>query len=374
MTPAKILDHFFPGILQRYVLSRFLSVLATCLLASVSIFVVFDIFEKIGVFLKEGAPLSLLLAYTGYKIPLIVQLMMPIAVLVASILSVGRLSQLSEITAMRAAGLSIWTLVLPILAVGFSLSLLSFVLGETVIPYATQRSEEIYNLDVRRKAEKGTASRNNFWYRSKRRLFNVGYYDSRSSTLHEVSIFEVGDNFSPARRIDAKTAHWGGSSGIGWTMKDVVEITVNEEGLAATSNFRQMPLIIEEVPADFYNLERRAETMSYRQLKRYVKKLSTEGVSVTGYLVDLAAKVSFPFVNLVVVLVGFPFALISARMGNLTLSFIYGVSIGFGYYVIHALSVSLGSGELIPIQLAAWSANIIVSSIGLYFMAGADWK
>jgi lipopolysaccharide export system permease protein len=202
----------------------------------------------------------------------------------------------------------------------------------------------------------------------------VGFYDSRNSTLYGLSIFEVDDNFNPVRRTDAKLAVWGGNSAIGWTMKDVVETTVDAEGRAATSIFNQMPLVIDEIPADFYNLERRSETMSYRQLKRYVEKLSTEGVSVTGYLVDLAAKISFPFVNFVVVLVGFPFALISARMGNLTMSFIAGVSIGFAYYVVHALSVSLGSGELIPVHLAAWSANIILTSVGLYFMSGADWK
>lgn len=361
-------------ILQRYVLSRFLNVLGTCLLASVSLFVVFDLFERLNLFIREGAPALLVLQYTLYKVPLIVQLMLPIAVLVAVIASVGRLSQLSEVTAMRASGLSVWSLAMPILWLGFIVSLLSFALGETLIPYATQRSEEIYHLDVRRKAERGTVSRTNFWYRTKNRMFNVGFYDSRNSTLYGISIFEVDRNFNPVRRTDARVAVWGGNSGIGWTMKDAVEISIDKDGRAATNVYPQMPLVIDEVPADFYNLERRAETMSYRQLKRYVEKLQTEGVSVTGYLVDLAAKVAFPFVNFVVVLVGFPFALISARMGNLTMSFIAGVSIGFAYYVVHAFSVSLGSGELIPVHLAAWSANIILTAVGLFFMSGADWK
>lgn len=361
-------------ILQRYVLFRFLSVLGICLLASVSLFVVFDVFERLNLFVREGSSIWLVLLYTGFKVPLIVQLMLPIAVLVAVIVSVGRLSQLSEMTAMRASGLSVWSIAAPLLCSGLLLSGLSFLLGETVIPYATQRSEEIYHLDLKRKAERGVISRNNFWYRTKNRLYNVGFYDSRSSTLYGLSIFEVDKNFNPVRRTDARQAVWGGNSGIGWTMQDVVEITVDAEGRAATSRFQKMPLVIDEVPSDFYNLERRSETMSYRQLNHYVQKLANEGVSVTGYLVDLAAKISFPFVSFVVVLVGFPFALISARMGNLTLSFISGVSIGFAYYVVHALSVSFGSGELIPVTLAAWTANIIITSIGVYFMSGADWK
>ena len=212
-------------ILQRYVLYRFLTVLALCLLASVSLFVVFDIFERLNLFIREGASVLLVLQYTLYKVPLIVQLMLPIAVLVSSIISVGRLSQISEMTAMRAAGLSVWTLAAPLLVVGFLLSVLSFGLGETVIPYATQRSEEIYHLDVKRKAERGEVSRTNFGYRSKDRLFNVGFYDSRSSTLHGISIFQVDKTFTPVRRVDAKLAVWGGNSAIGWTMKEVVEMT-----------------------------------------------------------------------------------------------------------------------------------------------------
>ena len=105
-----------------------------------------------------------------------------------------------------------------------------------------------------------------------------------------------------------------------------------------------------------------------------MKKLKKEGISVTKYYVDLAAKISFPFINLIVVLIAFPFALISARSGNITKSFIVGISVGFLYYVVHAFSTSLGSAELIPVVPAAWAANILLGCAGGYFLSGMEYK
>ena len=106
--------------------------------------------------------------------------------------------------------------------------------------------------------------------------------------------------------------------------------------------------------------------------KKSIEKLRGEGVSVTSYLVDLAAKLAFPFVNFIVVVIAIPFALIPARSGNLTMSFVAGVSIGFGYYIVHALSISLGKAELLPIVACAWTANVLLGSLGGYLLAGAE--
>lgn len=363
-----------PARLQRYILGQFMSVLLICLLASISLFLVFELFERLNVFVKEGASFGQVFLYLVYKVPLIMQLMMPVAILVATIMTIGRLSQLSEVTAMRACGASLVFLASPLIAAGVFFSGLMFVNGETLVPLATQKGEEIYNSDIRKKAEKGTYSRSNFWYRKKNKFYNIGLYDSRTATLKGISIFELGKTFKLERRIDAREATWGGSANVGWTMVDVVEIATSRKGDFNSSVFQKAPLIIDEEPQDFYNMERSSEAMSYRDLKRYTDKLRSEGVPVTNYLVDLAAKFSFPLVNLIVVLIAFPLALIPARSGSLTASFVIGVSVGFAYYVVHATSLSLGNAELIPIIAAAWTANILLGCLGAYLMAGAEFK
>jgi len=368
---GKIKNHIQLNTLQRYVLQSFLSAFFLCLFAAVSLFVVFDLFERMRTFVREGATVLAAVSYITYKIPLIVQLMTPVAVLIATLFGIGRLSRQSEITAMRACGVSIVSLAKPLLYAGFIISALMFVAGESIIPIAAERVEEIYQLDIKKKIEKGSWSRANFWFRSENQFYNVGYYDSRSSDLKGIAIFEFDDDFVLKKRIDAREASWQGAA-IGWTMKDVIEKTFDAEGKLRLSRFEQLPLVIDETPKDFYNRKREPETMSYVELGEYIEKLQDEGVPVTNYLVDRAAKIAFPFVNMIVVLIAFPFALTPARSGTMTLSFIAGVSIGFGYHVVHAISTSLGAAELIPITSAAWTANILLGCLGGYLMAGAE--
>lgn len=358
-------------IIHRYILKQFLVTLLLCLFAATSLFLIFDFFERSNDFFKSDAEAFDALSYSLYKIPFIIHTMTPVAVLVSTLISVGRLAQNSEVTAMRACGISLFWLCRPLLAAGLLISGLMFVSGETVVPWATQRSEEIYTFDIKKKLEEGAFSRANFWFRSKNRFFDVGLYDSRAEKLYGLSIYEFNENFVLQRRIDANEVEWHGDD-IGWTMKSVVEVAFDASGTMDLSSFRTLPLVIDERPEDFYKLERKPETLDYRGLRQYIERLRGEGVVVTKYLVDLEAKLAFPFVNVIVVLIALPFSLIPARSGSLSRSFIAGVSIGFGYYFVHAFCMSLGAAELIPIIPAAWAANIFLGCLGAYLMLGAE--
>lgn len=362
---------FHVHILHRYIFREFFSAFFVCILASTALFLVFDVFERSRTFLREDSSWLQVSSYLFFKIPLIVHLMTPVAVLIAVLFSIGRLSQRSEITAMRSCGASIAFLITPLVVAGFVLSGLIFIAGETIVPTASARVEEIYQLDIKKKVEKGDYSKANFWHRNKNIFLSIGLYDSRNASLNAISLFEFDSNFELRRRIDAQRALWEGSS-IGWLMENAVELTFQRTGETQMETYASIPLAISETPTDFYNIRRRPETMNYVELSQYIEKLKKDGVPITKYLVDRAAKISFPFVNVIVVLVAFSFSLVSARAGTMTKGFIAGISIGFSYHVIHAISLSLGSAELIPILPAAWTANFLLGCLGLYLVAGAE--
>ncbi|MCC6954912.1 MAG: LPS export ABC transporter permease LptG, partial [Deltaproteobacteria bacterium] len=346
------------GILERYILGQFFIIFAGCLCAFVSLFVVFDFFDRIRIFIREGSTLGQVALYVLLKIPVIIHLTMPIAVLIATLMSIGKLSQLSEITAMRACGRSVFAITRPLIAAGILLSGVMFVLGETIVPWATYEVEELYHLDIRKKAESGEYSRENIWHRSGNSFYTVAFYDSKNATLQDLSIFEFRPDFQLSRRVMAKSAKWH-SPNVGWTMNEITEVLFLGDGSVKFTAFRELPLIIKERPSDFYNLQRKPESLSYFGLRKYAAKLKSEGVPVTEYLVSLASKLSFPFVNVIAILVALPFSLASARSRTLTAGFIAGISLGFGYHVVHAISSALGAGELLPVSLAAWTANIL---------------
>jgi len=363
---------FSVPILHKYLLRSFLLSFFGALAAFVSLFVVFDFFERLKTFIKEDSTVLQSLTYVFLKVPLVVHLMVPVAVLVATLISIGKLSQLSEITAMRASGASVSWLVTPLIIVGLGISVFHFVAGETLVPWATEEVERLYNIDIKKKDEKGRLSRENFWYRKDRSFYSVGYYDSKDASLQQLSKLEFDEDFRLAARTDAESAQWV-SPRIGWSMKGITETKFTKNGRVEIETFKKLPLVIDEKPNDFYSMQREPEEMNSRQLRKYIAKLRAEGVPVAKYLVELAAKFSFPLVNAIAVLLAFPFALKPSRSGKMTSSFISGIGLGFAYHFVHATFVSLGGAEVIGVLPAAWAANILFLSIGLYLLGGSEF-
>ena len=272
---------------------------------------------------------------------------------------------------MRCAGLKVLWLARPLLAAGLALSIFSLVINETLVPYATRRVNEIYNIDIRRKDKKGAYNQSDFWWRDGRQFYSVSMFDSRDSTLHDLSAFTLTDDFKVLRRVDAGEASWVNPT-FGWSMRSVTEYRFPSEESVDEKRYNALPLLIDEHPEDFYETRTDPYSMSYRQLKRFIKEQRSNGVPIRHYLADLNEKLSFPFINFVIMLVVLPFALKPARSGSLAVSFIAGVTIGFSYYAIHSFSIAMGRAELWPPLLAAWAANLLVAFIGLVLNAGAE--
>ena len=121
---------------------------------------------------------------------------------------------------------------------------------------------------------------------------------------------------------------------------------------------------------DFIRIQKPVTSMSYLELKDYVAQLEAAGFQVRKYLVELYSRLSFPLVNLVMVLVAIPFALQSPRGGRL-----FGVGLALailaGYLVVHYVALAFARADLLPPFLAAWTANIIFLGIGVSLLLRA---
>jgi lipopolysaccharide export system permease protein len=368
----KFINFIYPHIIQRYVLRSFFISFFTCIFIAITLFLIVDMFDRSKVLIRENSGFGLAVQYFLYKIPLVLHLMTPVAILISTLVSVGRLSQLSEITAMRACGLSVFNLVRPLLCIGVITFCVMFFLGETLVPWSMDQVERIYNLDIKKKDSKGRLSKHNFWYRDKDKTFNIGYYNSSNQIIEKLSIWEFDTEDKLKKKTDAQKVVWDKLQQV-WIMEDIVESIFTGYNIKEIKRYATLPLKIKEKPEDFYDLQKLPETMSYHELGKYIYKLETEGVPTTEYKVQRIAKLSFPLINVLVILIAFPFALIPARSGSLTVSFLAGVSIGFGYYFVHAISVALGAAELLPIYVSAWSANILFLIIGSYLIVRSDY-
>jgi lipopolysaccharide export system permease protein len=359
------------GILHRYILRQLLSNLAFSLIVFISLFLIFDFFDRIDNIIAEEASISVTVQYFVFKIPLIVSLMLPVAILVATLFTIGLLSKNSEVTAMRASGVTVWWIALPVISVGIVLSFVALLLNETIVPYAQRRVREIYNIDIRKKDLRGGYSQSDIWWRDGSRFFSVDVFDSRSSTLLGLSVIEIDDAFQITGRTDALTAKYLDEH-LGWSMQNAQVITFPKAISPAIKNYPALPLPISKRPEDLYDAETDPHTMSYGQLKRFIKTQQQNGLSIAQYLADLYDKLAAPFFSAIVVLVVLPFSLKPARSGQMTRSILAALIIGFSYYAVHSFSIALGRAELLSPLLSAWVGNILLGSIGLLLLNGAE--
>jgi lipopolysaccharide export system permease protein len=138
------------NILDRYLINEYLRNLLFISLSFLSLFLIIDFFEKFRMFLSNNATFAQMGSYFLFRIPMVISQILPAAILLASLVTCGYLSRHSEITAMKANGLSLYRISLPILTIAAMTSLLVFFLSEWVTPLTNYRAEYIRLVDVQK--------------------------------------------------------------------------------------------------------------------------------------------------------------------------------------------------------------------------------
>lgn len=355
-------------ILDRYLLREFAGYLALGLLGFIVIFIVVDVIEKIDVFLDHRAPFGLVLAYYLNLAPDIVVKVLPVALLLATFLALGQLNKFGELTAMRAAGLSLVRIMGPVFAMAILCVGVSLVLGELVVPPATRVRDQIYNRQIQQITDTRAIERPNLTYLGEGgRIWYARLYVVTEQRMHEVSLqeFKAGQL---TRRIDAAEASWDGSR---WVFVSGFTRTF-DHGKEIAEPFARMAVNgLGERPADFAKDNARPDEMNYLELRAYVQRLRASGARVSNYLVDLHLKLAFPLICLVVVLIGGALAT-RLRMQSAALGFGLSVAISFLYYGVMRAGQALGHYGALPPYVAAWLGDAVFGTIGLFMMAQAQ--
>ena len=186
-----------------------------------------------------------------------------------------------------------------------------------------------------------------------------------------MTALNVNESFKVRSRLDAKKAVWL-KPAIGWSMREVVDYRFTPGKSVESKRFSMMPLPISQKPSDFFDVIKDPYSMSFFELRTWLRQQSANGLNIQGYLPYLYEKLSFPIINLIVILLVAPFAIRSARSGGMATSIIAALVIGFSYYAVHSFCIAFGRAELIPAALSAWVANILMGMIGFILVSGAE--
>ena len=351
-------------VLHRYVIREYLKIFSLSLSSLLLIYIIVLFFQKVDLFVKHKAPFHLIFLYLLYKIPeVIFQWTLPYGVLLATLLTFGTLSRHSEITAMKAGGVSLYRITFPLFFIVFFIGLCSFLGNEYLVPLTNHKTRYLLSVQLRKEPPASFFKNYKIWYRSDHHIFNIQLLDPKKKALKGVTLYEFDDQFRCLQRIDASEVKWINGK---WKFYDGSVRDFDEGGSIQTTPFMEMEIPLPENWESFESIERQSREMSYTELRTYIQRIQSAGYDSTRYLVELYAKLSYPFLNLIMILIGVPFALKTGRSGGVALSIGVSVLIGFAYGITFYVFLSFGKSGVLSPFLSAWIPTILFGLAGIF--------
>jgi lipopolysaccharide export system permease protein len=356
-------------VLPRYVLGECLRIFGLCMAGFLLIYVLVDLFDRLDTFLKYHAGVGTVLRYLAYRVPLAVTQLVPVATLAAVLLGLGIMARHNELTALRASGVSTVRVAAPLLLAGLVLGAATLAWNEIVVPHCSEHARYIENVEIRQRQPKALLSAYGIWFHGKAGIYSIEHFDARQRAIVGLTVYDFTPGFELRRLIEIPAARWQDDH---WELRDAVERTFDTEGEIVTRALPPESFVLPDQPRDFQLIEKDPEELSFRRLRRYIRELSRKGIDTTEPRVDLHLKLALPLLPLVMILVAVPLAARNPRRRSVTASVGTGLIVGFSYWVLLALTVSLGHGGAIPPALAAWTANAVFALVGAFLFLGPD--
>jgi lipopolysaccharide export system permease protein len=355
-------------ILDRYMLTELSGPFAFGLAAFTLIFAATEILNIGKLVSNDHAPLWAALLVFLWSLPASVVLVIPMALLLGTLLAIQRLSSDSEITAMKAAGITFWRVVAPLLAVGIVMSFVTLYLQEKLVPYANDQLIEIqdavinhtsaFNRDLTVSAPLPGGGR---------QMTIATAYEPHSQALLHVTLIQYDNKNQPRQIVFADRAEFTADK---WTLQDSSVYRFNPDGsLLNEPRVPQQQVEIGENPTDLVKRisNDEPENMSRAQIAGVVHSGQLTENELRKYVTTYQEKLARPFACFVFILIAVPFGLRSVRGGTSTsLGFGLSLAIVFVYYIVMTVSSFLGEAFLGFATLWAWMPNLIFTAIGLF--------
>ena len=357
----------FPMIVDMYLLQRFFYYFFVLLVGFVLIFDAFTLFDLLGDISKNHIPVSMVLSYFRYLVPLMVYQLAPLASLVATLVTLAVLAKNNEVIAFKASGISLYRLVLPLTLAGCLLAGAMFLLDDTFLPLANQRQDALRAQIKGRPAQTYFQPAHQWIFGENDKVYNYELFDWDRQLFGGLSVFELDPNtFQLRRRVFATRATWEPTENT-WVLTGGWIRDFDGGKVTRYSAFKVASLAeLTEPPSYFRREVRQSYQMNWRQLGQYIAGLRQAGFDTSRLTVQWEKKFAFPLIAAIIVFLGAPFAfLVGTRgaVGGLAVA----VSIGIIYWAIAALFEAMGSVGQLPPVLAGWAPDAIFGFLAIYF-------
>ncbi len=366
-------------ILDRYIFTSIIRIFFSTILAFCLLYIIVDIASNLTEIIDRKVPGPVLIAYYLSFLPVIITQTATIACLISTLLTYSHLNGYNEIIALRAGGLNFWQITKPAIVFGLVVSTFIFWVNEKFVPTATSSSEQIRSENIILKADadkkKKEKIKNLTFYGLKNRLYFIDHFDPDTFQIEGITILGHDDQQNVIEKIVALKGDW---TQAGWKLKNCQISSFNPHNPHSNPHnpvdvkyFDERIMDIPEAPQDFLKQRLNVTSMNITQLHGYIKRFSHSGAvkALNNLRVDFHQKIAYPFCNIVILLVGLPFSLMTGRRKAVTFTSLgVAMAIGFLFYVTNAVGIAFGKGGFFPPILAAWTAPLIFFAIAIYFI------
>lgn len=349
-------------LLSKHIFREFITLVAGVLAGIIVVYLSVEFLQKADRLIKFHASFSQVGRYFLYSIPSMVSLSLPMATLIASLLSLGNLSRHNEIIAMRASGVSLARIIMPMIVGGVLLSALGFLNTEYVIPVYSSRADYVRNVEIEKKQQRVMFQQHKLWLRGPdNSIVNIDLVSPNRTEMIGINIYKLNPDYSVRERIKADSLLWENGN---WRLKHSRTFTVVDDEIRFHVSDDEIFNIVEN-PNDLGMIVKDSQEMNFRELWDYVKRLKSSGYKAASYEVDLYNKIAFPFSSLLVVMLSIPLSIHKVRSGGAGKGIAIAVVIAFFYWTLMSVGGSLGRSGMFPPMVAAWFANIIFGAAAI---------
>ena len=365
--------------IDRYVGGRFLRILLLALQAAATLFLLFEVKRSLEELVKRQQPLSILFRYLGYFLLERLPEILPLGCLAAGVVVFTLLARTGELTAIKANGVSLRRIAVPVLALSAALSVLMFMLGNTILPTATRTAQELRDeIHGKPPATRGLPATGNWTFGPKgERLYYYHYYDAQRDEFHALRVLRL----DPTRRfiLDHRFAERARyREGVGWELDGGWFIRFAEDGKWAVdresytgTNFAALDRPETFAPNTGRSLTRNkteyGKILTLAEISERIEDLTERGYDITSLRVAWHGKFARAATPFVMVLLGLPFAFRAGRRGSL-----YGIGIALilaiFYWAVFSAFNALGLESVLEPVLAVWAPNVLFALLGSYLL------
>jgi lipopolysaccharide export system permease protein len=353
-------------LLDRYMVTELGGPFLFGLAAFTLLFVAGELLNVARLVSEEHASLLAAAKYFIYTLPQTLVLTFPMSMLLSVLLAMSRLSGDSEITGMRAGGISLYRIAVPVAAVGLLASLVGLGFQEFVVPGATARANEILrseiqsgNVNILSNEVVRTALPN-----GDAQVTYAAGFDTSTQSLEEITV-QVYRGDTLLSLLVAPRAHYQNST---WVLHDAISYRL----APVCCTLGSLPLTSVNIgasPTQLIELSKRPEDLSRNQLRPLLHSAMQSG-DQSRYallLVTYDSKLARPFASLVFTLLAIPLGI---RRQRSTSGAGFGISIAivFAFYVVTTICLAIGRTAPDLSLVMAWLPNIIFGAIGVWLL------